>query len=206
MNEKKLLAAETRFMLMYPGGFEHPEMKAIGKKHKVEKMTELAHLSFSLESFENPNQVAEQLIKLVSQSSLISVFEKPKFKEAVMSMGAEELVELSESIKSLLHKDEADGFSRLGYCLSRYKMAKWPLMTVIQSYYRPDFDLLLKPTTVKGIIKTFELTEFIYSPTPTYEFYEQYRAEIHRMKAMVDPSLSPSVTAFCGFLMMNFDL
>ena len=38
MNLDKLEQAEAKFFNMYPGGFEHPDMVAIGKKHKMDKM------------------------------------------------------------------------------------------------------------------------------------------------------------------------
>ena len=37
MNVKKLKQAEKAFFKQYPGGFTHPEMVALGKKHKMEK-------------------------------------------------------------------------------------------------------------------------------------------------------------------------
>jgi hypothetical protein len=46
MNLKKLLQAEAAFFMRYPGGFNHPEMEALGKKHKMDKMITLTQEGF----------------------------------------------------------------------------------------------------------------------------------------------------------------
>lgn len=203
MNRDKLIAAETRFLLNYPGGFEHPAMQEIARKHKVDKMCQLAQETLALEAFDQPDQIVEVLQKLISRSSLISVFEKPKFKEALSSMNQTERRALAESVKALLHADESEGFEGLGQSLAPYKLDKWPLMTVIQAYYDPDNNPIVKPTTVKGIISFFEIDDLKYNSRPSYDFYNRYREVIREMQSMVHPSLAPSMTAFCGFLMMS---
>lgn len=203
MNLNKLKAAETRFLLNYPGGFEHPAMQAIAKKHKVDKMCQLAQEGLTLEAFDQPDQIIELLQKLVSRSSLVSVFEKPKFKDALNSMNQTQRKALAESIQALLHGNESEGFEGLGCALAPYKLDKWPLMTVIQAYYEPDKNPIFKPTTVKGILSYFEIDEIKYSSRPSFDFYVRYRAIIQEMQHQVDPTLAPSMTAFCGFLMMS---
>ncbi len=47
MNNAKLKAAEAEFMERYPGGFSNPRMLEIAKKHKVEKMKQMAQDSFA---------------------------------------------------------------------------------------------------------------------------------------------------------------
>ena len=42
MNKKKLKQAERDFLTLFPAGFADPEMVSIGKKHRVDKMTDLA--------------------------------------------------------------------------------------------------------------------------------------------------------------------
>jgi hypothetical protein len=77
-------------------------------------------------------------------------------------------------------------------------------MTVCQTYFHPQKDVLVKPTTVKGIIDYFELENLQYRPTPTWAFYEAYRSTIQAMKSRVDSSLSPSNAAFSWFLLLSF--
>lgn len=77
MNLKKLKQAEEEFFNRYPGGFANPEMIAIRKKHKLDKMMELTQDSFARRNFKLPELIVENMIKIVTRSSLISVFEKP---------------------------------------------------------------------------------------------------------------------------------
>ncbi len=102
-------------------------------------------------------------------------------------------------LKEILHGNEEDGFDMLLNVLIPYKLAKWTLMTVFACYYRPNEDLLFKPTTVKNIINYFELEDLIYKPRPSYDFFVRYRKEINTMKEHVDPSLRPSNAAFFRF-------
>jgi hypothetical protein len=77
-------------------------------------------------------------------------------------------------------------------------------MTICQTYFRPQHDVLVKPNTVKGIIQYFELTGLQYKPTPSWDFYRAYRSTIHEMKSKVDVSLSPTNAAFSWFLLLSF--
>ncbi len=83
--------------------------------------------------------------------------------------------------------------------LMNYKMAKWTLMTVYRCYYYPDTDLLYKPTTVKNIIKHFEIEDLVYKPRPSYDFFVRYRDVINKMKTIVTPSVSKYNAGFSGF-------
>lgn len=88
MNALKLKAAEKRFLNRYPGGFQAPEMQVIAKKHKIEKLVAYAQASFAKGCFKDTNGIIESAIKTVSQSSMVSVFEKPKFRDYVRSLDA----------------------------------------------------------------------------------------------------------------------
>lgn len=202
MNVKTLRVAEEKFMMMYPGGFDNPEMVEIGKKHKVDKISAQVQEDFIVENFKDIEEMSEKIIKLVTRSSMVSLFEKPKFRDHVRSLSMEDKTLLVEAIKELMHGDEEKGFNQLTTMLKPYKLAKWTLVSVFLAYYRPTYDVFLKPTTVKGVINTFELEGLKYSPTPTYEFYVKYREAINEMKTKVDESLSPNNPAFSGFLMM----
>ena len=205
MNKEKLKAAEAKFLERYPGGFSHPEMLEIVKKHKVEKMINLARASFAVDQFGDAGQIADAMIKVVSQSSLVSVFEKPKFRDAVRSMNDAEKTHLSRGLKEFLHGDQPVGFSLLTGLLQEYKIAKWPVLTVFPIYYRPADEVFVKPTTAKGIIAHFELSGLRYSAQPTFAFYQAYRQQILLMKQEVREILRVDNAAFCGFLMMALE-
>ena len=205
MNKAKLKEAEDRFLAQYPGGFSHPDMLEIVKKHKVPKMIKMAQDSFALDQFGSAAMIAESMIKLVSQSSLVSIFEKPKFRDAVHSMNADEKEHLAYGLREFLHGDQAKGFGLMTGLLQEYKVAKWPLLTVYPIYYRPSVEVFIKPTTAKGIIAHFELTALTYSPRPNFEFYRSYREQILLMKQEVAEELQVDNAAFCGFLMMAIE-
>jgi hypothetical protein len=203
MNYKRLKKAEADFLKRYPGGFEHPEMMEIAKKHKKDKMVRLAQESFAKKNFRDSDEILNSMVKVVSQSSMVSVFEKPKFRDMVKALSKREKDIIAKGLKDLLHGNEKRGFETILAELASRKMAKWTLMTVIQNYYRPDEEVFIKPTTTKDIINNLEL-DLIYKPKPSWEFYEAYRDIINKMKKRVAKSLSPSNAAFCGFLMMVF--
>lgn len=203
MNKAKLKETEARFLLEYPGGFSDPRMLEIAKKHKVEKMNKLAQDSFKAENFGNPAEIVDSMKRLISQSSMVSVFEKPGFRDLTAAMSEGEKERLSRGLGEFLHGDQELGFRLMADLLNEYKLAKWPLITVCPFYYRPDKEVFIKPTTVKGVIEYFELEGLRYSPKPAYEFYRAYREQINNIKKEVGTSLQVDNGAFCGFLMMS---
>ena len=205
MNLEKLTKAAERFLKRYPGGFNHPEMVAIGKKHKMDAMILLSRESFSKEKFNSSGTIIENMIKLISRASMISVFEKPKFRDFANSLMPQDRELITIGLEERLYGNEQKGFEILLEVLTSGKMAKWPLMTICPVYFHPQKDVFVKPTTAKGVIEFFELNSLRYKPAPTWAFYNDYRAVINKMKATVDPCLSPNNAAFTGFLMMSLE-
>lgn len=205
MNLDRLRQAEGDFLSLYPGGFAHPELQALGKKHKMEQMVAATQQAFTPEAFEDARQITEDMIRLVSRASVVSVFEKPKFRDYVRALAPKSKQALAEALRQQLHGDQQTGFEAMLEILSAGKLAKWSLMTVLPNYYRPDEEVFIKPTTAKGVIKTFELENLEYKPRPSWAFYTAYRRQILQMREAVDESIAPSIAAFCGFLMMSLD-
>lgn len=205
MNQAKLKEAEEKFIMRFPGGFSNLQMIELAKKHKVEKMKKMAQDSFAIEQFDFTDSIIESMGKIVSQSSLISVFEKPKFKDLMKVLSENEKKHLAHGLKEFLHGDQAFGFGLMAGLLQEYKLAKWPLVTVYPIYYRPSVEVFIKPTTAKGIIEYFEITGIKYNSKPTFEFYKAFREQIMQMKQKVHSSLQVDNAAFCGFLMMTLD-
>src|SRR6266542_2395537 len=166
MNLVRLKQAEEAFLGQYPGGFDNPEM------------------------------IVQNIIKVVSRSSVISRFEKPKFREFADTLFPEQRDLLAGGLEQLLHGKEHTGFETILDLLKSRKLAKWSLMTICQTYFHPQRDVLVKPNTVKGIIQYFELNDLQYKPTPAWNFYDSYRSILHEMKSKVDCSLSPTNAAF----------
>ena len=206
MNIQKLHDAEAQFFARYPGGFEDPELVEIVKKHKIEKMNKLALESFAPEKFEDIDQVVAAMSKLVTQSSLVSIFEKPKFRDMTKVLDHADKEYLALGLKGLLYGDEtaqARGFLEMASVLADYKIAKWPLLTVYGVYFRPEDEVFIKPTTVKAVIEYFELEGLKYNSTPTFEFYKAYRQHFLALKAKTKLLTHLENGAFSGFLMMS---
>jgi hypothetical protein len=144
------------------------------------------------------------MVTVISRSSVIARFEKPKFRDFADSLFPQEKNLLAGGLEELLHGNEQSGFETILDLLKTRKLAKWSLMTICQTYFHPQQAVFVKPTTVKGIIEYFELDDLQYQPTPTWAFYKAYRSKIHEMKSKVDQSLSPTNIAFSWFLLLSF--
>ncbi len=110
---------------------------------------------------------------------------------------------LCHGLEQRLYGDEQQGFEIMLDLLKTRKIAKWTLMTIAPVYFNSGYEVFVKPTTAKGIIKMLELSDLTYHPTPTWEFYVRFREYINELKQKVDPGLSPNNAAFTGFLMMS---
>lgn len=203
MNEQRLKHAVQDFYAQYPGGFTHPEMQKIAKKHRMEKLTSMAAELFQPHSFDNPQRLSESMVKMVSSSSMVSLFEKPKLRDYVASLGETDKHALIASLREILHGEQESGFHAMVEQLEQVKLAKWTLVTVVPAYYRPSTEVFVKPTTVKNIIRYYELPDLVYRPRPDYEFYRRFRDHLRKMKEMVPDDLKPSNAAFSGFLRMS---
>lgn len=204
MNLEKLRQAERAFLRRYPGGFDNPEIIATRvRKHKPDQMIALARESFSTSNFRSPDLIVKNMIKVISRASIVSVFEKPRFRDFANGLPPQEREFLSSGLKEVLHGDEQAGFEMMLDLLKSRSLAKWSLMTVCQTYFHPLKDVFIKPTTVKGVIQYFELDNLQYKPTPSWAFYAAYRSAFIDMKSKVDKSLTPTNPAFSGFLWMS---
>lgn len=205
MNIKRLKQSEARFFSTYKQGFNDEELKKVGKKHNIQKHVDNIHNLCSKESFKQGLNIYEELTKIVLKSSLVSVFEKVKFRDLVKEFDLTERKLFIEAIYELIHGDEQYGFEAMVNLLLPYKLAKWPIITIFRAYYFPHDDIFIKPTTVKNVIKTFELEDIKYTPKVNYDFYQKYRIYFNEMKKHVDPNLAPNNPAFSGFLMITMD-
>jgi len=205
MRRDLLKAAEREFFAMYPGGFSDPEMEEIKKKHRIKKMHDQTCEYFGKSQFSDIEETTENIVRIVTRSSLVSVFEKTKFRDFARALSLDDKRDLTQGLKQMLHGNKEKGFEEMTSLLSKGKLAKWPIVSVIPYYFKPQEEVLIKPTTVKGIIKTFELEGLKYHPYPTYEFYMAYKERLKEMQKVVDKSLSEDNAAFSGFLMMMMD-
>lgn len=204
MNVHKLREAESLFLHRYPGGFDNEELQEIvRKRHNVGRLSEFAAEVLARPRFRNTAQVLDDIVKIVSRSSMVSMFEKPKFRSFVDGLGRDDRALLAGAFQRLLHGKQEKGFTDLVDLLGESGLAKWSLTTICLYQYRPETEVFVKPTTTKNVIRQFELEGLEYKPRPSWPFYRDYREAIAEMKAAVSPALSPSNAAFTGFLMMS---
>ena len=202
MDTKVLKAAEKRFLKKYPGGFAHPDLVLVGKKHKLEQHEAWAKENFAKKKFDDPKQIVADMTRLVSRASMVSMFEKPKFRDAVARLGKKDAQVWSDALYELLHGKQKGGFEALVEALDEVRLAKWTLATVFQSYYRPKKEVFVKPTTAKLIVDKLDL-DLKYQSMPTWAFYRDFRKAVMAMRAKTNKSLAPNNPAYCGFLMMT---
>ena len=203
MNLTKLREAEGLFLLRYPDGFASEAMAPIRRKHNVDKLSEFAATALAKSRFGNQAGVLDDIVKIVTRSSMVSMYEKPKFRDYVNGLSRGDREHLAASYKRLLHGKQEAGFNQVLDVLSEGRLAKWSLMTIVPHHYRPKVDVFVKPSTTKNVIRQFELEELVYRPRPSWDFYARYRDAINDMKERLNPSLSPNNAAFTGFLMMS---
>ena len=198
----KLHQAQADFLVQYPGGFNNPAIVEIVKKHRMDKMVVMAKEYFSKEACSDVLATADNMVKVVSRSSMVSMFEKPKFKGFVQRLNNDEKAFLVNALCEILHGKQQAGFEAMVSILATEKLAKWSIVSIIPAYYKPAKEVFVKPTTAKGILKHFNIEDPSYKPLPSWDFYKKYRKLMNDAKKEVDPSLSPSNAAFSGFLMM----
>lgn len=194
---------EGDFLMRYPKGFNDTEMLAIARKHRIDAMVSFAQDNFKKRAFGNIHTTADNMTKLVSRSSMVSMFEKPKFRDFVNNLGENDKAFLVKALYNQLYGKQQIGFEAMVDILRTEKLAKWSLVTIIPAYFSPNDDVFVKPTTAKGVLKHFGITDPVYKPAPTWNFYQKYRKLINHAKKQVSADLSPSNTAFSVFLMMS---
>lgn len=203
MDLKQLRILEDYFLARYPQGFDSPEMAEIAKKHKVPQTKAFVEEAFAEENFFSTPAIIENFTKLITKSSLVSVFEKVKFKDVVKMLSESEKEALAKGIYESLYGSKEAGMGLMIAILAPYKMAKWPILTVLGAYHNAYEEVFIKPTTAKMVLNYFGVTEFKYSPKASYDFYRQYKAFINDLKAQSDPRLHLDNPAYSGFLMIT---
>lgn len=204
MNIKKLKMAEASFLARFPRGFADPAMAPILKKHNVEKLSEFAQANLTRTHFNNPEHIADTLVRIVSRSSMVSMFEKPRFRDFVRSLNSHEKEHLAFAFEKRLYgRAKRAGFEEILGMLSHYKLAKWPLISAVPFYFAPTREAFVKPNTARGLIGYLEVEDMQYKPGPSWEFYRAYVKLLNEVKKEVDPSITANYAAISGFLMTS---
>ncbi len=112
MNLDKLKQAEGRFLARYPEGFDDPGMVSIKKRHDVDKLVEFAQAHLTGSHFNQPGNLCETLVKIVSRSSMVSRFEK-----------------------RLYGRSKRQGFEEILGMLSHHRLGKWSVISAVPFYF-----------------------------------------------------------------------
>lgn len=202
MNLDKLKFAEANFFAFYPKGFQDEGLLPIIKRHNTEGIGESVRELFAPERFRNPDEICDSFAKIVSKSTLISLFEKPKMRDMIKQMSMDQRDMLAIALKELLHGNREKGFEMIVEVLAIHTLAKWSIVTLIPYYYDREKNFFIKPNTTKDIIKFFEIGGIVYKPRPSFEFYERYTQVLAEMRSHVSPLIGRDNAGFTGFLMM----
>ena len=204
MRVDKLHELQGDFFARYAEGFMDLEMVKIGKKHNIDKVTDFTRESFAETQFGKPESIVKCLTQVVSKSSMISMFDKPKFRDSVLTLAPKEREALTDAVFELLYGNEKIGFEQILDQLVALKLARWSLISVLPFYFDPQKHWFIKPNTTKSILKYFEVDQqMVYKPRPSYSFYQEYSDFLTELRDESDPRLSPNNAAFTGFLMMT---
>lgn len=205
MNIKKLKDMEEEFLTFYPTGFEDEKFFPTMKKFDPSKLEEFTKKSFKKENFSNPNLVVDAFFKIIQKSALVSLFDKLKFKDMLLTLTNYEKDMLSIELYELLYGNKKNGFEGLVEFLNEYKLAKWTIISVILYYNDRQKEYFIKPTTTKNVIKYFEIKYLVYKPKPSFEFYDSYKKVLNEMKKNVHKTLKIDNAAFTGFLRIGME-
>ncbi len=204
MNLEKLKQAEAEFLARYPEGFDDPGMAHIKKSHPVDKLTEYTKTELTQTLLQQPHKFSDVLLKIMSRSSMVSRFEKPKFREFLNSLNTPDKEFLANAFeKRLFGKNKQQGFEEICDLLKHHKLARWSVISAVPFYFAPNKEAFVKPTTAKGIIAYLEIENLQYHPTPDWKFYKGYSKLITDIRKNVAKSLSPNNAALTGFLMSS---
>jgi len=204
MRIDKLHELQGDFFARYPDGFMDPEMIKIRKSHNIDKVVDFTQAAFSDTQFGRSESIIKSLTQVVSKSSMIFMFDKPKFRDAVLALAPDEREALTDAVFELLHGNEQKGFEQILDQLVVLKLARWSLISVLPFYFDPQGHWFIKPNITKSILKYFEVDQqIVYKPKPSYAFYKAYSDFLTELRDESDPRLSPNNAAFTGFLMMT---
>ena len=78
-------------------------MVAVGKKHRVDQIAEQTQTLLAKDKFRQQGQVMDDIIRVISRSSMVSMFEKPKFRDYVNGLSRDDRAYLAAGFKEMLH-------------------------------------------------------------------------------------------------------
>jgi len=145
-NLDRLNQAEAEFLARYPNGFADEGMAQILKTHSKAKLNEFAQSQFSLDCGSHVEQTIANMVRCVSRSSMMSMFEKPKFRDFCARLDRSQKGFLVDSLIEFIHGDQQAGFEGMRELLITEKLARWPLMTELINAAKSKVAISLSPS------------------------------------------------------------
>lgn len=171
------------FLLKYPDGLEDEEYLNNAKRHRnTFKVIEMCQ-NFDLEQLVlkdsyHQNLCIDFMIKIITMSSTVSVFEKVAFKNYLADKRVWD--EFLENLYLMLSDLNEQTFNNFVYTLMLKKHeknanpAKWPVITFILQMFYPNDEVFVKPTTIKKVILFLE-SGIVYKSIPNFQTYAEIR-------------------------------
>lgn len=203
INLERLKEAEATFLQIYPRGFSDPALQAVRKKHNVDQLVSFTQQQLTRARCQQPHFVADTMLKIVSRSSMVSRFEKPRFRDFVGSLSSDDRDLLAYAVEQRLFGRKQQGFEILLDMLRAHRIAKWAVISAVPFYHAPRREVFVKPTTTKGILALLEVDHVRYQSTPSWAFYKGYQSVLREVRKHVHSSLFRNYAALSGFLMMS---
>lgn len=187
MNREKLREAEASFLQIYPRGFADPAIQPLRRKHNVDRLVAFTQENLTRASCNRPEFVAEMLLRIISRSSMVSRFEKPRFREFIGSLGSEDKRALAYAVEQRLFGRKQKGFEAVLDMLLHHGIARWAVISAVPFYFAPRREVFVKPTTAKGILAFLEVDSPRYHATPSWAFYRGFRDLLTEVRKLVSP-------------------
>ncbi|MDH6603602.1 hypothetical protein OKW23_000742 [Bacilli bacterium PM5-9] len=179
------------FLLKYPNGLNDQAFIDLSKKHKSSyKILEIVKNEIDLESFVledtyHINKNISLIIKIVTRSSMISVFEKVAFKHYLEDSKIHSI--FLNALYHMLKDFNEDTMNEFVYVLNmrkveiNRKVATWPLITFFLIYFDEYNEVFIKPTTIKRLAKLLEC-DIKYESMPNYMTYQNVKKMVLEYK------------------------
>ncbi|MDR0483767.1 MAG: hypothetical protein LBH40_00615 [Alphaproteobacteria bacterium] len=182
---------EHKFLILFPKAFEDANWLKLSKKHDSTRIDNIFKTTLSqprmqaLIAENNTEEIIADILKTVSYSTTISMFEKFAIRNYLGSKSTHK--DFLEVLYKFLHEDYKKYFAEFTYTLTKTKnsitnsnCAKWSIVSFFLAFSDKNH-VLLKPTTAKTTAKFFEV-DIEYQSYPNLETYEKYKELILKFK------------------------
>lgn len=175
---------EQSFLRQFPNGLQDDEFKMLGKKHQSsDRIIKMFKESITIKNLTTRNESIQEetmksIIKAISQSTLISTFEKVAFKNYIKDTKIHK--PFMEALANMLHDCNEDTMNAFVHVCSLKKnetnanIAKWPIVTFFLAYFDPQNEIFIKPTTIKQVAYIMNV-DIEYQALPNFNTYKKAR-------------------------------